>query len=300
MVKYCYGNRCKKKRRGRKYVLLAGGNSQSRIKQRDPNDVVVNNVVDSYAPSVMAEAPMGWKLFDKGASWLLPGYDSAKSFAEGIESKNYLKAALGLGGAAYSVGTLFAPQLKVGNLLKGAFPFANQALNRLGNTAYSALGEGVHKIGSRIKWPDPSNALNAAKMYLDYKKAPRPWFGSGKPPPGFLSPNTYYSLNPNMPKGHDYFSPQNFGKHASDVGASPFSPLYAQDALPKGKLHFKNDGGWASALPTAEAFKASLTKDAPRKVPKVYDYNSFPGVRKKLDMDIDPFAALPNKGKDPM
>lgn len=264
----------------------------------DPNKIITSNAalpgnhISAYSPSQEdnSMSARNWRGLDRALSWVLPGYNSAKKFAEGARDRDIIKAVLGLGGAAYSIGTLFAPQLKAGNLLKAAFPTATKALNRLGGTVADTIGEKAHQLYNLSSLAKYTPSFDLTQIMNDLSS----------PGQYRIKPPTDYTLNPFVPKGHDYFSPQNFGRHVSDSGLSPFSPVHLQDVMTKGKLHFKNDGGWASALPTGEAFIASLTKNAPRKLPQIYDYHGMNQVRKKLNFNHDPFANLPNKGKNPM
>jgi len=115
------------------------------------------------------------------------------------------------------------------------------------------------------------------------------------------SKRTDYSLNPFMPKGYNYDSPENYGYHIADaLNRSPFKPLKITSAMKKKTLSFKNDNGWPSILPTAKAYKASLQMDAPRKPPNSYGFVDDRSIRRRLDVNVDPFANSPGKGKDPI
>lgn len=168
MVKYCDGFTCKKKkRRTRAYRYVQNGTAAA---QRVPLTAAQRErgVVSGYSNSKLPGwAQAGYTSFidwannssagkamtamrnkiglSQAAKKYIPGYEGASDFAEGVQSKDYWKAALGLGTAAYGVGTFFAPELKVGNLAKAAFArtAVGRAVNRLGTTlGNAALGQG--------------------------------------------------------------------------------------------------------------------------------------------------------------
>lgn len=257
-----------------------------KVPRKDPNDVVITNpalpgnAISSYSPNVMAAPPPSWDYFDKGASWLLPGYNSAKKFAEGIQSKDYLKAALGLGGAAYSVGTFFAPQFKVGNIAKNLFlkTATGRALNRLAATGGGALSSELSKQYQRALqrlnldvpyWSSPSkfDVLSPAEkaLLLSAKR------GSSNDP----TPSPVLRSRAKFARKLDFGSAPAFGPDPNFQSSFNLGPYLPGDKA----THIRNMITKANAK---FAGSPTMTRYIQRRIKN------------------DPYAHLPNKGKNPL
>lgn len=311
MVKYCLGNRCKKKRKTKWHYIVQQGVS---YKKKVP---VANNQIDQVAPSRMAApvtmAERNWAGLDFYASKYVPGFSDAKKFAEGWRDKDYLKAALGIGGAAYSIGTLFAPEMKIGNLAKGAFKAtslgrdvyrtkdmlsrafkyeANQVYNKASDYASQAYDK-VRKtpIPDSIRSPWGKNQEHMNPWNHWEGKNPSDWF-SPKKDPWNMTPyerNTYYSTNRNVPPNSGVDAKLWFNKYTGNYeDATPPSPnSWSKPTYqtPYKPVHYSD-----AFTPTPQAVKGKdstlfFRRDdgTPFKMKSYKHFNIDPHVAKKLD-----------------
>lgn len=155
MVKYCDGFSCKKKKRRTKvYRYVKNGTAATQkvpVKAPSKREEYLNSWMSPWGPQAKTYLAVQDKLLG-----YVPFYNDYKTVTEGIRAKDYAKVALGLGGAAYSIGTHFFPQFKVGNLLtKGIskIPLGKAAI-RFGKNLKNAASNEVLKQYKSFELPD--------------------------------------------------------------------------------------------------------------------------------------------------
>jgi len=268
-----------------------------------------------------------WEGLDYYASKYLPGFNSAKQFAEGLKEKNFLKSAIGLGTTAYSIGTLFAPQFRLSNLASkgiskvagtvvnkylGNYPVWQAAINgnrnkllsslyrdtmKFGTTAYES--QRFHKVPSAMQ---PFHDWMLKDVNYNYKASNQRPFNLGDYIPSFNTKVPWNDPSVIQKARNIAAKPVHPNIFVTGTGLTP--PSYSSNYSP-GVSHNINRFPHS---PSYQKYKKQIAKEwynkphIPPLKPIPFDVNSDPGILKpRLDNpNYDQFGNSLAKGKNPI